>query len=72
MLRDSYEGGRSLEGTHARAGKILERDEQAVVLSVAFPISLADGLIRQAHREGVSPSVVVCRIIEERFVAPED
>jgi hypothetical protein len=67
-----YDGGGALEGLHARAGKILERDERAVVLSVAFPVSLADGLIRQAHREGVSPSVVVCRVLEEHFVPPQE
>jgi hypothetical protein len=61
-----------LEGTHAPAGKILERDERAVVLSVAFPVSLADGLIRQACREGVSPSVVVCRVVEDHFSPTDD
>jgi hypothetical protein len=56
-----------VEQAHERAGKVLERNERAVILSVAFPVALAEALIARAHREGVSPSVIVCRELEQRF-----
>lgn len=61
-----------MERAHEQAGKSLERNERAVILSVAFPVSLAEAVIAQAHREGVSPSVVVCRTLETSFALGDD
>ena len=62
-----------MDRAHEQAGKVLVRSERAVILSVALPVALADVVFDQAHREGVSPSVVVCRTLETTFpVADSD